>query len=84
MAEFARLCCQEDAIWLEQGEDELETILRDCMGTLVDEVMATRSVMSLSHGKKGQLCLGLLSKQISFLGYTVNTSVTFGVHSQIS
>ena len=45
MMEFVRLLHHEDAIWLEQGEDELETALQGSMGAIVDKVMTTWSTM---------------------------------------
>ena len=41
MTELARLVRQEDAIWLEQGEDELEKALQVSMGAIVCKVMMT-------------------------------------------
>ena len=41
MTEFARLVRQEDDIWLEQGEDELEKALQVSMGAIVGKVMLT-------------------------------------------
>ena len=45
MTEFARLLQNEDAIWLEQGEDELETVLKRSMGAIVNKVMTKWSTM---------------------------------------
>ena len=45
MMEFVRLLHHEDAIWLEQGEDELERALQGSMGAIVDKVMTTWSTM---------------------------------------
>ena len=42
---FVRLLHHEDAIWLGQGEDELERALQGSMGAIVDKVMTTWSTM---------------------------------------